>query len=285
MLSALFLLLLPVQSLQVPASPQATQSRTVWVPAQRAAPTPAPAQAGRGGWLGVELSESGSGDDLRLEITGVTDGSAAARAGLRAGDRIESLNDRPARGYAEFASMVQGHGPGTRVQITIERDTEARLGEAEGQPRLGINLDDASISSVSSGSPAEQAALQAGDRLLEVGGQACESGDDVINAVHSHEPGEVIGITLRRVVPVVLGSRPGSSDELMTEPAEPRFDDSTRVEDERRAVAADQRAAEAAERRTAEVSRLQAQVRELSAALERLRQQLDELQRELDSLR
>jgi len=185
----------------------------------------------------VELSESGSGDDLRLEITGVTDGSAAARAGLRAGDRIESLNDRPARGYAEFASMVQGHGPGTRVQITIERDTEARLGEAEGQPRLGINLDDASISSVSSGSPAEQAALQAGDRLLEVGGQACESGDDVINAVHSHEPGEVIGITLRRVVPVVLGSRPGSSDELMTEPAEPRFDDSTRVEDERRAVA------------------------------------------------
>jgi S1-C subfamily serine protease len=260
--------------------------RALQEPALRAGP----AQAGRGGWLGVALSESGTGDEVELEITDVTEGSAAARAGLRAGDHILSLNERPAGGYAEFAARVQDHGPGTRVQISIERETEARLADEGGQARLGVTLGGASASSVASGSAAEQAGIQAGDRLVSIGGEACASADDVIAAIRSHEPGDVVGITLRRTVPVVLGNRPGAADETPPRGARPGVEAERAAEAERRADETAERRAEAERRsaeaeRRAQISNLQGQLRELSAALERLRRELDELQRELAQLR
>ncbi|MCF2526477.1 S1C family serine protease [Yinghuangia soli] len=67
----------------------------------------------------------------------VTPGGPADQAGLKAGDVITKLGDRPVTGYEELFSEIWSHKPGEKVKVTYLRDgkeatTELTLGQREG---------------------------------------------------------------------------------------------------------------------------------------------------------
>ena len=57
-----------------------------------------------------------------LEVVQLLDGSPAAAAGIRAGDVLVSLADRPITGVADLQRSLVGDLVGQRVEVTIERD-------------------------------------------------------------------------------------------------------------------------------------------------------------------
>jgi len=56
-----------------------------------------------------------------LELTEVTPGGPADRAGLRAGDRVRSLDGRPLTRYEPFLDLRRYGVPGQRVVVELER--------------------------------------------------------------------------------------------------------------------------------------------------------------------
>ncbi len=61
-----------------------------------------------------------------LRVVGVRDGSPAARAGLRTGDFIRGIDDKPTREMSAFTGTRLLHGaPGSRVELTVIRSDAA----------------------------------------------------------------------------------------------------------------------------------------------------------------
>lgn len=75
------------------------------------------------GWLGVQMD--GAVDGVRVEA--VTPGSAAEKAGLRAGDQITAFNGEPVRSMAAFRSQVALAGAGERFHVRVDRGGERRV--------------------------------------------------------------------------------------------------------------------------------------------------------------
>ncbi|MFF1506294.1 S41 family peptidase [Streptomyces sp. NPDC058326] len=84
-------------------------------------------QALDGTYTGVGLSAGRAGED-RVRVTRVQSGGPAARAGLRAGDRLVSVDGRPVDGLSvsEVVALLRGDGvPGSAVALRIERGRAA----------------------------------------------------------------------------------------------------------------------------------------------------------------
>jgi carboxyl-terminal processing protease len=88
-----------------------------------------------GEYTGVGLS-AGRGSDGRIEVTRVRPGSPAAAAGIRAGDRLRSVDGEKAddRPVTEVVALLRGDaedgdgadaGAGTRVSVGLQRGTRA----------------------------------------------------------------------------------------------------------------------------------------------------------------
>jgi carboxyl-terminal processing protease len=83
------------------------------------------AKLGKGGTpkgtIGVELTRQ-----YYLRIISARDGSPAARAGLRTGDFIRAIDDKPTREMSVFEGMGLLRGaPGTKVKLTVIRGNAA----------------------------------------------------------------------------------------------------------------------------------------------------------------
>ena len=63
-------------------------------------------------------------DGIGVPIAEVTDGSAAAEAGLRPGDRIITVDGAPVTSIDEVVGLVQSHFSGDRVELEIGRSSE-----------------------------------------------------------------------------------------------------------------------------------------------------------------
>jgi putative serine protease PepD len=70
--------------------------------------------------LGVQTTDSPDGDGA--VIASVSEGSAAAEAGLQAGDRITELGDRQVDDATALATAVRANDPGSQVKVTYVRD-------------------------------------------------------------------------------------------------------------------------------------------------------------------
>lgn len=79
-----------------------------------------------------------------LRIDTVAKGSAAAKAGLRHGDRMVAIDGDRLKDWNELITVLQRRKPGQSITVTYARSGEqttvpAVLGNADGKPRLGVS--------------------------------------------------------------------------------------------------------------------------------------------------
>jgi len=84
-------------------------------------------------FLGVTSAPHPAG----AQIQGVTPGSPAAAAGLRAGDVITGVDGSPVSDPDELSQAVSGHRPGDEVEVEVSRDGEQRTFDVELGTRPG----------------------------------------------------------------------------------------------------------------------------------------------------
>jgi regulator of sigma E protease len=142
-------------------------------------------------------------------VTAIAPGGAAAAAGLQNGDRIVEFNgnENPKwdliRGDAllspEKAMPLVVERSGQRVPLTITPAKRVESGEVMGD--LGFQPDYGDVpvivAGVSGNSPAAEAGLQVGDRIVAVGGEPVRSAEQVTQYVQSHKA-EPIRMTIDR---------------------------------------------------------------------------------------
>lgn len=84
-------------------------------------------QPGSGGYLGVNI---GNADGDGVAILGAIEGTAAAKAGLREGDRIVAIDDVEMTDVETLAGYVSSRAPGDTVEIMLVRDGQEKIVEA-----------------------------------------------------------------------------------------------------------------------------------------------------------
>jgi serine protease Do len=88
------------------------------------------------GWLGVSLGDADSG----VGIDNIVVGSAAEKAGLKAGDCIQSIDGIAMKTIEQVRETISSHAPGQAIKLKIQRDKKdlelsATLGQPEGGTR------------------------------------------------------------------------------------------------------------------------------------------------------
>jgi S1-C subfamily serine protease len=74
-------------------------------------------------WLGIHANETQG----RVFIIRVTPGGPAAKAGIKAGDIVVAVNQKPVNGLAQFFRQIWATGPaGVKVTLSILQKTQVR---------------------------------------------------------------------------------------------------------------------------------------------------------------
>jgi serine protease Do len=174
------------------------------------------------GWIGVQIQKitPDIAYSLGLKkaegalVAAPQRGSPAARAGIKAGDVILSVNGRRIKDAHELARTISGMAPGTSVKIgllrrgetiamhitlgklptTVEARADADAGENSNSAYLGLKLAPAAsiggagdagvvVAGVDPFGPAAERGMRPGDVILSVGGKAVWTPADVHQAV------------------------------------------------------------------------------------------------------
>jgi putative serine protease PepD len=84
-------------------------------------------------YLGVSARTAADGQNgdvgTGAEIVSVEAGSAAADAGLQAGDVVTAVGDRPVTTSTELTAAVRSHAPGDKVKLTVRRGAQTQTAE------------------------------------------------------------------------------------------------------------------------------------------------------------
>jgi serine protease Do len=174
-------------------------------------------------WLGVQIQPVTAGIADSLGMTKVAGAlvdqpqpsSPAAKAGIKAGDVITTINSKPVKDSRDLAQKIGMMAPGTTIKLTLLRDgkpktTDLTLGKMpneraakseihskaseNGVPHLGLTVAPASAVAGSGGKgvavigvdpdgSAAERGFQAGDVILDVGGKAVANAADVRTAL------------------------------------------------------------------------------------------------------
>lgn len=159
--------------------------------------------------------------------------SAAAKAGLVAGDRVTGVNDRPLQSWNQLRLRVidasLSHEP-LRLEIERKGDRIASVLDARGvfqtsgpeqDPLLTLGLllapGEVMIGSIMAGEPAALAGLMAGDRVLAIDGEPIVRSRQVIERVRQR-PDQALTFTIQRAkdeitLRVVPATVPASSSQ------------------------------------------------------------------------
>ena len=129
----------------------------------------------------------------------VTDGSPAAQAGLKTGDRLVAIDGKPVQYWEDLARVVQTAG-GRPLEVTVQgRDAAPRqvpltpvqakrkdlFGDEQTVWEIGASpYIPAAIGDTVAGDPADQAGLKAGDVVVALEGQPVLSWDELAERIH-----------------------------------------------------------------------------------------------------
>jgi regulator of sigma E protease len=136
--------------------------------------------------------------DTRLGV--VTEDGPAWQAGLRPGDKVTAIDGRVLGDWGDLQEAISAR-PGEALAITFERDGATGQATLRPERREGADLFDqpasrghvgisllyvtSRIGVIDAASPAAQAGLRTGDRLIEVGGRHVEAWQEVRAALAS----------------------------------------------------------------------------------------------------
>jgi S1-C subfamily serine protease len=159
----------------------------------------------------------------QARITEVITDSPAAKAGLRVGDVLLAINDKPLDWPSALGDLLANYKPGDEITLKIKRDDaersiKVRLGEnpeRKGAPYLGIRyalaigsfqlpfessarVSGASVVEVVAGSPADKAGLKAGDLIVAANDKPIERADDLVQVIQRSKPGDQLTLSVRR---------------------------------------------------------------------------------------
>jgi serine protease Do len=177
------------------------------------------------GWIGVQIQPVTSeiADSLGIKkaegalVAEPQSGSPAAKAGIKSGDVILSVDGEPVKDARSLARTISAMAPGTSVRLGIlrnnkeetvtltlgelpkERQARAETGEeretpSSDIPKLGLSLAPASkvagsggdgvvVTAVDPNGPAADHGFKTGDVILDVGGKTVSTPADVTKAV------------------------------------------------------------------------------------------------------
>jgi serine protease Do len=173
------------------------------------------------GWIGVQIQPVTPeiADSLGLKKSGGAlvaepqKDSPAVKAGIEAGDVIIRVDDKPVVDARDLARKIGGMTPGTTVKLGIirggsektihltlgelpnAREARANAGQRSGksadeEPRLGLSLAPSDgkekgvvVAEVDPSGPAADFGLKPGDVILEVGGKAVATPDELRKAL------------------------------------------------------------------------------------------------------
>jgi putative serine protease PepD len=130
-------------------------------------------------------------------VAGAPQGGADQRGNIGVGFAI------PGNAAKRIATELIEDGEAQRALLGVSATTEAENGSAIGAG--------ARVVSIQSGSPAADAGLQAGDVVTAIDDRPVTSSTELTAAVRSRQPGDQVGLTVRRngetrTVEVTLGS-------------------------------------------------------------------------------
>ena len=186
------------------------------------------------GWLGMTVVEEPGKHSA--QVVDVYPGGPAAAAGLRAGDRVTTINGRPVDSYLQLLRKISLLAPGTLVRMGVQRGTAAReftarVAERPVRPtpasspsgsldsqgdldRLGLtvsDLDSESASRVGARSPfgawvvqvvpngpAAKAGVRLGDVVVEAAGQRVASVESFRSALAERSAGSRLTLEVER---------------------------------------------------------------------------------------
>jgi S1-C subfamily serine protease len=185
--------------------------------------------------------------DSGILVAAVVPDGPAAKAGVVRGDILLQVDGEPVNSSRELQRHLSGLEAGDGVELTVlhgddERTLIATLDERDGRPYLGLrscvelpllegmealgalpHWDElpiapesptATITRVVPDSPADQAGLESGDRVVAVDGQELDLEHDLADLIAALEPGDTVTLEIERPeeegfeVTVELGEHP-----------------------------------------------------------------------------
>jgi predicted metalloprotease with PDZ domain len=164
-------------------------------------------KARRGHALGMTVDAQG---DHGIVISKVEEAGVAAKAGLRAKDRIVSVDNRPFKRTRQFEAYLASHG-GRPIPIVVVRDGQQQTivytppTRAGDSAWLGVYLEEdeedakgAKISQVFPGGPGARGGLHPGDIITMVADEKITSPSDLIAAIAVMAPQTEVQLVIQR---------------------------------------------------------------------------------------
>jgi serine protease Do len=149
-------------------------------------------------WVGLRGKTLLSGEENRprgLRVRLVYPGSPAARAGVRVGDQIVSVDGAPIESQEAFETVLSTRGPGRPLKVSLRNKEGERTVTLQGEtppPGLGLRIlreelglgvrassDGLRIAITDRDSVSAQAGLKSGDVLLGLNGARVRTSEDV----------------------------------------------------------------------------------------------------------
>jgi hypothetical protein len=161
----------------------------------------APARPAAGVNIGI-VPKRDDGEGVLLDS--VNEGGPAARAGLKAGDRIVEIAGKPVKDYQAYVEMMRGLQPRGALELAIVRDgkkqnvTLGLLPSIGLRPKYGDAGEGVLLDGVTEGTPAEKAGLKAGDRIIEVAGKPVKDLEAYVDVLQSTKIESTLELTILR---------------------------------------------------------------------------------------
>ena len=124
---------------------------------------------------------------------GIIEGSQAYKKGLRTFDEIVKVNDQPLRYWRDLSSALKSQN---RSKIVFKRDSKEKtiflsVEQNSSLTDLGIEPSFLYIEKTGADTPANQAGLKKGDRLVSIQGEKLLSWEQVLNTVKNSKGAEL----------------------------------------------------------------------------------------------